>query len=225
MTLQSLIDKQDSSEIVRDQIAGILVAELTNQQALAVLAAKDPLDWTLDVYIERDFPIEDWLNTDTDLTAATVPKVSISVETSTRIDASSSVPGAKQVYEVTYTIDVLARGVNAEEAGAGYTPADNDARIRCQAAVRLVRNILAATENRRLQLPSIVWGHPHFRTFEYGQAPIEETQPNFSVWNGRGRFIVQMTEFSPEYEGEPLELVRIDVSDDGGVIMSTEFAA
>ena len=137
MTLQSLIDKNDSFEIVRDQIAGILVAELANQQALAVIAAKDPLDYTLDVFIERDWPIEKWLDADGTATAAVVPIVTVSLETMTRANAKSSIPGAKQAYEATYLIDVLARGVTSDEAGSGHRPADFSARVDCHAAVRL----------------------------------------------------------------------------------------
>lgn len=47
MTLQALIDKQDSVEIIRDQIAAILVQEIANQQALAIADSKDPALWTL----------------------------------------------------------------------------------------------------------------------------------------------------------------------------------
>lgn len=222
MVLASLIDKQDSFEIVRDQIAGILRTELLNQQALAVTAAEDPLDWTMDVYIERDFPIEKWLNAAPQLTADTVPSVSISIEIATRSDKSSSVPAGKQVYQVTYLIDVLARGVMADDPGGGHISADHAAHVNCQAAVRLVRNILSATIYRRLNLPTVVWGHPHFASFEYGQAPVEDPRADISVWNGRGRFLVTMIEFSPEFTADTLELIRIDVSDHGGVILSTE---
>lgn len=222
MTLQSLIDKQDSFEIVRDQIAGILLAELANQQALAPGSGKDPLDYTLSVYLEQDAPIEKWLNAAPERTAPTVPAVSISLENSTRNDKKSSVPAGEQVYDCTYLLDVLARGVTTEQAGAGHVPADKAARLNCHAAVRLVRNILSATENRRLKLNDIVHAHVHFRTMEYGQAATFETQPNFSVWAGRCRFSVTMTELSPEYEGVPLEIIRIAISDDGGVVLETE---
>lgn len=222
MTLQSLIDKKDSFELVRDQIAGILVTELANQQALAVIAAKDPLDWTITVLLERDAPIEKWLNAAPERTAPTVPTVSISVENSNRNDKKSSVAGGEQVYEVTYILDVLARGVTTETAGDGHLAADQAARLNCHAAVRLVRNILSATENRRLKLNAIVHGHVHFRTIEFGEAATVETQPNFSVWAGRCRFSVTMTELSPEYEGVPLDVIRIIVSDDGGVVLDTE---
>lgn len=223
--LQSLIDKQDSFELVRDQIAGLLVAELANQQALATAAAKDPLLWTMSVYVERDWPREQWLNAGPALTAATAPIVSIWVESSNRDDSKTTVPGARQAYDVTYLLDISARGVTSDEAGSGHRPADYDARANCHAAVRLVRNILSATENRKLQMPpGIVWAHPSFETIDFGPAELDETQPNISVWNARCRFRVTMNEFSPEYEGDILELIAIDISDHGGVILSTEIS-
>ena len=147
MTLQALIDKQDSFEIVRDQIAGILVAEIANQKVLAVAASKDPLDFDLDVFIERDWPIERWLNADATVTAATVPIVTVSLEQTSRDASKSSVPGGIQIYQATYLIDVMARGITSDTKTG-----DKEAHLNCHAGVRLVRNILSATENSRLLL-------------------------------------------------------------------------
>lgn len=221
--IQSLVNKQDSFEIVRDQIAAILAAETQSQQALAIAAGEDPVNWAFDVFVERDFPIEKWLNADPELTMETTPNVTVAIERSQRNDGRSSVPGGKQVYEVTYLIDVLARGVNqVDDVGGTQIPADTDAHKKCQAAVRLVRNFLSATINRRLQLNTVVWGYPSFTDFEYGRPPILEHQPSPSIWNGRCRFTVPMLELSPEFEGEVLDLIRIDVSENGQVILSTE---
>ena len=62
MTLP-LIDKQDSFEIVRDQIAAILKTEITSQIALATTAGKpNPDDWKLRIFSERANPWEQFLN-------------------------------------------------------------------------------------------------------------------------------------------------------------------
>lgn len=221
--LQSLIDKVDSAEIVRDAIAKVIFDELQNQQALAVAASKDPLLWTMDVYTERDFPIEKWAKRP--LTAADkVSSVTVSIENSSRDPSSSSRSGAQEIYEVTYLIDVLSYGESVKSAGTGYTGADYNARLKCHADVRLIRNILSATPNRYLGLEGlpdqILWGHPHFSTFEYGEAPVPDEMPSFSVWNGRGRFVVKMTELDPEYTGVILEQINITVSDDGQVLFT-----
>ena len=223
--LDALIDKVDSVEIVRDQIAGILVAELANQQSLAPGEGEDPLDFTLDVKIERDMPIEKWLDPETPVdTVDTVPIVSVWWESSSIDAGSSTVAGGKQVFDVIYNLDVFARGVNRDEA-VGYTPHDTDARLRCHAAVRLVRNILSALPNRRLQLKTIVQAYPLFENMELGSAINDETESAFSVWNCRMRLKVPMIELSPELAASNLiELIRIDVSDDGGVVLSTEIS-
>lgn len=223
MTIATLITEPDAFEVVRDQIAGILRTEFLAQQALAVLASEDPLDWTVDVMIEREFPVERWRNAGPALTAATVPVVSVSLESTTWSAKKSSAPGGRQVFEAIYLIDSLARGVSADEAGAGYEPADKAAHLNCHRTVRLVRNILSATTYRQLALKGIVWGHVRFQSFEYGAAPVEDQKRGTSVWNGRGRFVVEMTEESIQtLAPNILEIIAIDVSDDGGVILQTE---
>ena len=59
--ISELIDKQDNFEIVRDQIAAILVNEVASQMALATAEAKDPEDWNLQIFTERSNPWEKWL--------------------------------------------------------------------------------------------------------------------------------------------------------------------
>lgn len=219
-----LIDKLDSFEIVRDRIALILANESAAQQVLATAAAEDPLLWTLTVYTERHFPIETWLNAGPALTTATAPIVSVWMESSNTVPDASSVSGQREIFEVTYNLDVMARGVNANNVAGGYDPADRAARLNCHAAVRLVRNILTATENRYLGLRStIVWGNPVFENMDMGPADLGDTEPSFAVWNCRCRFKVKMTETAPEFtDFDTLNLVRVDVSDDTGLVFATE---
>ena len=66
MTL-ALIDRQDTFEIIRDQIAALLATEISNQQALASAAGKDPDLWKLRIYLERMNAWEAWLNDQSDL--------------------------------------------------------------------------------------------------------------------------------------------------------------
>ena len=112
----------------------------------------------------------------------------------------------------------MARGVSSDTKVG-----DKEAHLNCHAGVRLVRNILSATENSRLLLNSIVWGHVAFQTFEFGPPLREDIPPSLRVWAGRGRFMVQMKETAPTFTGETLELIRIDISDEGGVVLSREF--
>jgi hypothetical protein len=56
--ITTLIDKQDTYEIVRDQIAAILAIEIENQRVLAIGAGKNPDDFYFSTYIERSRPWE-----------------------------------------------------------------------------------------------------------------------------------------------------------------------
>ena len=51
--IQTLINKTDSFELVRDKIAMILADEFASQQALAQAEAIDPAPWDISVYTER----------------------------------------------------------------------------------------------------------------------------------------------------------------------------
>jgi len=64
--IPNLIDKQDSFEIIRDQIAAILSTEVASQMALAIAEAKEPNDWKMRIFIERSNPWEQWLNNPTE---------------------------------------------------------------------------------------------------------------------------------------------------------------
>ena len=223
MTITTLINEPDAFEVVRDQIAGILRTEFLAQQVLAAAASEDPLEWTVDVMVEREFPVERWRSAGPELTTATVPVVTISLESTTWSAKKSSAPGGRQIFEAIYLIDSLARGVSADEAGDGYEAADKAAHLNCHRTVRLVRNILRATQYRQLGLKGIVWGHVRFQSFEYGAAPVEDQRRGTSVWNGRGRFVVEMFESSIQTAAPNiLEIIAIDISDDGGVILQTE---
>ncbi len=217
-----LIDKLDSFELVRDQIAGILVAEVANQRTLATAALKDPLDYTLNVYLERDFPVDRWLNSGVTDDISTAPIVSVWMEQSSINMRKTSNANNEQSFDVVYNLDVMARGFSSDVGAGGYSPADRAARIKCHSAVRLVRNILAHPNNSRLGLPSIVHSFPQFENFELGPAPLDTTEPNISIWNCRCRFRVPMQETTLLAAEVPLELIRIDVSDDGGVVFAIE---
>ena len=60
--IDTLIDKQDTFEIVRDQIAAILATEVASQMSKAVEAEKDPALWKLRIFAERFNPFEEWLS-------------------------------------------------------------------------------------------------------------------------------------------------------------------
>ena len=216
-TLQSLIDKQDGFEVVRDQIAAILVAEVSNQMTLAAAESKDPTLWKLRVYTERSNPWEQFQQQDVDDTS---PIVNIWYESSTFPEGRGDV-FERQEATGRFNIDVIAYGEAKDDASGGHEPGDLDAALNLARALRLVRNILMAGQNTYLQLQ----GSVGFRWPE----SITQYQPEGTnasqIAAARIIFRADFNEFSPQYEGEILELVHADVirKEDGEVVLSAEY--
>jgi len=140
MTIQSLIDKQDTFEQVRDQIAAILTLETASQQTLATAAGKDPELWKLRIFSERSNPWESFRDSDRNKT----PIVNVWYESSAFQEGSSTV-SERQDTLGTFNIDVYGYGVS-QANGAGHDAGDEQAALTCQRGLRLVRNILMASE-------------------------------------------------------------------------------
>ena len=202
--LQSLIDKQDNVEIIRDQIGAILVAEVANQMALATIGGKDPADWDLRVFTERSNPWEKFLAENPTPT----PIVNVWID-NTNYDPNASNVAERQKTTATYNIDLYGYGRSADNPGGGHIPGDREAAFEVQRAVRLVRNILMSGENTYLQMRTVVWGRWP-RSITSFQPAID----NLNVANvigARLAFEVVFNEFAPQFEAQPLEFLAIDV--------------
>lgn len=150
--LPGLIDKQDNFEIVRDQIALILLTEQTNQIALATTDGKsDPQEWALRIFTERFNPIEEFL-TGTDYR----PVINVWFDSS-NYDKRSSANVDRLTSETTINIDIYGAANSAPDGSGGQIPGDKQAALTAQRAFRLVRNILMSSLNNYLQLRGLVW--------------------------------------------------------------------
>lgn len=218
--IQSLIDKQDTFEIVRDQIAQILADEVASQMALATAAAKDPDDWKLRVFAERSNPLEQFLNPD-ETNFDDSPLVNVFYDNSS-FNAHASNVVEQQKSETIYNIDCYGFGRSRGD-GAGHLPGDELAALDTHRAVRLVRNILMASTYTFLGLQGLVW-----RRWMQG---ISSFQPQIAGRNvqqvvaARLTFSVHFTEFSPQYEPETLETIVVDLkrAEDGQVLATAQF--
>jgi len=217
--LDSLIDKQDNFEIIRDQIVAILVTELDEQQALAVIAEKDPELWRLRVYKERSDPWEGFLDPeDTDKT----PIVNVWFDNA-NYDKRASDRTERQKSISIYNIDVLGYGVSQDDGSTGHIPGDRTASLEAQRATRLVRNILMSAENRYLQLRDPVWDR-----FILDLTPFQPATINDDVTKIVGLRIkleVEHNEFSPQVTLSTLELVTTEVfeTDSGEVLLKANY--
>lgn len=153
--IETLIEGQDRFELVRDQIAAILVLESEAQQALATAADKDPRSWKLRVFLERDNPWGLFIDDPAQLDASPIVNVTWTGFTPDGASAST-VDGGKT--SATYQIDCYGYGKSADVEDGGHLPGDQAAGIEAARTVRLVRNILMSGHYTYLGLPrKTVW--------------------------------------------------------------------
>ena len=218
MTIDSLIDKQDNFEIVRDQIAAILVSEVAAQMVLASAAAKNPDDWKLRIFSERSNPWEQWLNDQSD----TSPIVNIWFD-NTSYDEKSSNVMERQTTNGIYNIDCYGFGLSADVPAGGHTPGDREAAFEAQRAFRLVRNILMSDQYVYLGLRGLVgqrW--PQAGTSFQPQLDGRAMQQIFAT---RFALRVSFNEFAPQITPEALEFLSIDVlrTEDGEIVLEADY--
>lgn len=216
--ISELIDKQDNSEVVRDQIAAILALEVASQMGLATAGGKDPDDWKLRVYLERSNTFGQFLNPPvTDES----PLVNIWYDNSNFNENSSNV-AERQHSTTIYNIDCYGYGKSRGQ-GAGHIPGDLTANLEVQRALRLVRNILMAAEYTYLGLRGTVWGR-----WPQSITPFEVQLDSNTVEKVVGARIalrVDFNEFSPQIPLETLELLTVQVlrAEDGQVMQDLSY--
>ena len=223
--IDTLINKQDNFEIVRDQIAGILVAEQQNQYNLAVAEpVPDPNDWVWNTYLERSRPWEALVESvhDDGIIFDETPLVNIWFDTGS-FDMSKGGTVERQAMQASYNIDVYAAAVSADNDAGGYDTGDELASLRVQRVLKFCRNILMAGINTYLQLKGTVWKRwPSAITMFQ---PQQNDLPVQHVVAGRFVLNVSFNEFSPQVTPETLESVFTEVKrqSDGKVLLELEY--
>lgn len=219
MTLE-LIDKQDNFEIIRDQIAAILLTEIISQIALATTAGKpNPDDWKLRIFTERANPWEQFLQAPV---VDTSPLVNVWYDNS-NFDENSSNTFERQKAVGIFNIDCYGYGISADDGGSGHTPGDKAAALEVQKALRLCRNILMAAEYAYLGMRGLVWKRwPQSVTVFQ---PQQDGQTVQRVIGARLALQVEFNEFSPQVAGEDLEFISIDVirAEDGEIVLEADY--
>ena len=219
MTISTLIDKHDTAEIVRDQIAAILAIESATQVTLATTAAKpSPNDWKLRVYQERADLWEGIPGENDDRSAV----VNVRWDTS-MFDANASNIVERQKSSTTITIDCYGYGKSRDAGAAGHVCGDQAAAEAAQRATRLVRNILMSAEYVYLGLRGVVW-----RRWVESITMMPPQQDNNNVYHvvaARVAIRVEFNEYSPQFVPQPLELLTADVirADDGQVVIDADY--
>lgn len=200
--IDELITGRDSSEIVRDQIAAILLSESENQQALAIPAGANPDDYKIRVFVEASNPWADWIESPEEEPGRRFPIVNVWFDNAIYDMAASNVV-ERQKAAVTYNVDIYGYGVSSDVAGGGHESGDTAAAIECQRAARLTRRILMAATYTYLGLRGTVWRRWPLSLTMF--QPQIDAQPVQQVQGGRIALQVEMNEWSPQVRGEPLE--------------------
>lgn len=213
--IQSLIDKQDMFEIMRDQIALILKQESASQMALATTAGKDPDEWKLRIFTERSNPFEQWLNETTDFS----PIVNVWVDSSS-FPMSGGNTVETQKSETIFNIDCYGNGYS-ESDGAGHKAGDKEAALQAQKATRLVRNILMSSIYTYLGMQGTVWR----RWINSINFFVPQGQKIQKIIGARIALKVEFNEQSPQYEAVELEQINIDIirSETGEILLEADY--
>ncbi len=219
MTIETLIDKQDTAEIVRDQIAAILAAESAAQVALATTAGKpDPNEWKLRVFIERANPWEEFPDKTTDDS----PVINVWWGSASLQERASNTV-ERQKTTGTFNIDCYGYGRSRDNVSGGHSPGDIAAAANVQRAVRLVRNILMAAQYTYLGLRPTVWRRwiDSIETFQ----PQQDNQNVQHIVGARITFRVDFNEFSPQVVPEELCYLSVDVlrTEDNQVVIEADY--
>jgi hypothetical protein len=213
--VQQLIDKFDSFELVRDQIAAILKTESDGQKSLAVAAGKDPSLWALRVFTERSSPWQAFKDDD-----CQPPIINVWFENASPNRSSSNVISHQEMLG-TFHVDCYGQGVD-QRVASGQRSADDLAAREAHRAARLVRNILMSGYYTLLGFPMASEFTPEQKAAGERQIvmsrfpgattvfqPTQDEQPVSRVCAVRFDLEVTYNETSQEYQGVPLELLAL----------------
>lgn len=195
--IDTLLAAPDGVEIVRDQIAAILTLEFARQVELGLTPAPR-------VFKERSNPWGQLHETPVDES----PIVNVCFDTGSFDGAASNVT-ERQKCEGTFNIDVYTFGTSEAE-GDGHEPGDELAALACQKTLRLVRQILMSSHYTYLGLRGLVWKRwpqtlSMFR-------PTTDDRNAQNIVAGRLALVVHFNELAPQFEGEPLELLSLEIN-------------
>lgn len=209
--IDTLIDKQDNFEVIRDKVALILAEEEANQKVLAAEASKDPDLWAFSTYIERATPWQLLEDSNGKITSET-PLVNVYYDSGNFIKSKSDIV-KRQNEDGTFLIDIYAAKNSLNESGT-ITPGDLRTSLELDRLIKLVRNILMSAFYTYLDLQGVVWQRwiQEIRKFQ----PAIEDRPAEHVMAARVNLQVSFNEFSPQEAGVNLEALNVELNTDSG---------
>lgn len=208
--INTLLSTPDTFEVVRDQIAAILVLEFANQGVLGLTPVPK-------VFTERSNPWGPLVEDPPD----EGPIVNVSFDTAS-FDGAASDTVERQKADATFNVDVYAFGTSTED-GAGHAPGDEVAALACEATLRMVRQILMSAHYTYLGMRGRVWKRwPQSLTMF---KPPTDDRSAINIVAGRFALLVAFNEFAPQVEGPELEIIGLQIkrSGTGQVYFTAEY--
>jgi hypothetical protein len=213
--IPNLIDKQDNSELIRDEIASVLFVEKENQKNLAAIANKNPALWDFSVSTEKFIP---WhlLEDDEGKILGDTPLVNVYFD-QMQANQGGSNPIKDQQINGTFIIDVIAGKNTTVNCQGDNVPGDVLAAADCQRVMRLVRNIImsavyiyiftgeAPSTGRTVPAPGIVTERK-FSQIQVFRPQIND-RPAEKVIAARMSLNCVFYEESPQISGVPITLI------------------
>lgn len=223
--LNTLIDKQDNCEIIRDQIAAILAVEEANQRVLAIADGQDTELWRFNVYTEKFNPWK--LLTKSDGTSESqTPIVNVLFDNDT-FDNKNSNQTEQQATKGMFFLDCYAHKPKTESLDSDEATSKEAERI-----ARLVRNIIMSAEYNQLALGYADLGKGNNIVFDRYILKREKFMPLDREGRAFENIIamrltlgVDYVEYSPQIEPTDFDLLyfKCEKSEDGQLLFDLNF--
>ena len=220
--IEELIDKQDTVEIVRDQISAILAIEIDRQKDLAVIAGKSPLDWDIDIYSEK---IRPWaiLSDENGESLSETPLINVSFDNDTFDNKGSNLVESQQA-RGTFYLDCYAHVNKYQDESGKLRESDTESSKDADRVARIARNIIQAGEYTYLGLRGYVRSRNILRREKIIPSDREGLYYE-QVCATRITLQVEYNEYSLQAQGVDLELLinNCEIGESGEIIVSQQF--
>lgn len=210
--IQTLINKSDNFELIRDEVAAILAVEIANQKALAIAGNEDPDLYDFDLFTERADPWDLFFDDNNSLIRSK-PVVNVCFESMSSLAGQSNTIN-QSYFSGTITVDAVTGAVNERDKASNTQKFGDELSAKsAQRIVKLCRNILMAGIYNNIFTSSIdgvpvaVTGVVSKRTISQIQMfkPDLNDRPSVHVFGARITLNVDFVEYSPQYTGVQLE--------------------
>lgn len=208
--IESLLDTPETSEVVRDQIGAVILAESVRQQALASAASKDSRLWALRVFVEASNPFEVFQGDFVE--QADCPLVVNITFDSKSLDKSKSSTVGRQYHAAQYQVDCFARGISSNDTFGGHVAGDRVAMTEAHRLGGIVRKILCSSHHQNLfDAGPIIHTPPYVDSFSLvGVSPSEGS--GIHVAAARLAVGMNLTEFAPEALASIIDTIAMTVN-------------